>query len=86
MTVLTLDQATIDSNEFTRQLQRFISLQAEIDVMKEDMKEVIQEAADKNKMDKKLVAKYFKARYKAQTKEVTEQGVVFAAIDNLIDN
>lgn len=86
MTTLTLDNATIDSNEFTRQLQRFISLQAEIDVMKEDMKEVIQEAADKSKMDKGLVKKYFSARYKAQTKEVAEQGVVFAAIDNLIDN
>ena len=86
MTVLNLDQAQIDSNELTRQLQRFISVQAEMDAMKDDIKEIIQEAADKNKMDKKLVSKYFKARYKAQTKEVAEQGEMFAAIDNLIDN
>lgn len=86
MTVLSLDNATIDSNELTRSLQRFIGVQAEMDAMKDDLKEIIQEAADKNKMDKKLVAKYFKARYKAQTKEVAEQGVMFAAIDDLIDN
>lgn len=86
MTVLSLDNAQIDSNELTRSLQRFIGVQAEMDAMKDDIKEIIQEAADKNKMDKKLVAKYFKARYKAQTKEVAEQGVMFAAIDDLIDN
>lgn len=86
MTVLTLDQGTIDSNELTRQLQRFISLSAEMDSLKDDIKEVVEEAATKNKMDKKLVRAYFKARYNAQTKEVAEQGVMFATIDNLLDN
>lgn len=85
MTVLNLDNAQINSNDLIGSLQRFISVTAEMDSMKDDIKEIIQDAADKNKMDKKLVAKYFKARYKAQTKEVSEQGEMFAAIDNLID-
>lgn len=86
MTVLTLDNASIDSNELTKQLQRFIGVQAEIDALKEDIKVIVEEAADKNKMDKATLKKYFTSRYKAQTKEVAEQGALFAAIDNLIDS
>lgn len=86
MTVLSLNEATIDSTEFTKSLQRYISIKAEMDALKEDLKEIVQQAADKNKMEKKLVNKYFGARYKAQTKEVAEQGSMFAAIDNLLDN
>lgn len=86
MTVLTLDQAQIDSNELTNQLRRYINVMAEIDALKEDVKAIVQEAVDKNKMEKKLVNSYFRARYKAQTKEVAEQGAIFSAIDNLLDN
>jgi len=83
---LSINEETILADEFTKSLQRFISVKAEMDALKEDLKEIVLEAAEKNKLDKKIVSKYFTARYKAQTKEVAEQGELFAAIDNLIDN
>jgi hypothetical protein len=57
-----------------------------MDALKKDLKTIVLEASEKNKLDKKIINKYFAARYKAQTKEVAEQGELFAAIDNLIDN
>jgi hypothetical protein len=84
--VISINDATIQASEFTNSLRRYISVKAEMDALKEDLKTIVLEASEKNKLDKKIINKYFAARYKAQTKEVAEQGELFAAIDNLIDN
>jgi cobalamin biosynthesis protein CbiG len=84
--VISINEGTINSDKMTEAVRRYIGVRAEVDCLKEDLKEIVKQAADESKLDKKLINKYLGARYKAQTKEVAEQGELFAAIDNLIDS
>lgn len=84
--VISIDGATINSAEFTAFLQRGLSV---LDVQREatlDFKEIVEEAATKMKMEKKIVSKFIKARFKDSTKDVIADGELFAALNNAIDN
>jgi predicted solute-binding protein len=49
------------------------------------LKEVIEAAADGTGLSKKLVGKYFKARYSAKVKETTELGALFERLDEVVE-
>lgn len=48
---------------------------------KKNFKEAVETVAETTGIDKKVLTKYFKAKYKAKTKEQSELGEVFAALD-----
>lgn len=47
--------------------------------------EVVEAAVETTKLDKKVLSAYFKARFKVQTKEATEKGELFSALDDALD-
>jgi len=59
-------------------------LQSEADA-KEQFKEVIEAQAEAMNIDKKTLTKYFKARFKEATKEASQQGQVFAQLDEAFE-
>jgi predicted solute-binding protein len=52
---------------------------------KTEFKEMITAASEKTGLPKKVLSKYFKARFKEATKEAAEEGEVFAALDRVLD-
>lgn len=83
---VTVDNATFNADDLTRFLQRALSLQAEEAILKEDYKALVQEAVDGTKLPKKLVNKFFKSRFKVQTKEIVEEAGKLEALSNAVDN
>ncbi len=83
--VISIDGAMINSDDFTKFLQRGLSV---LDSQREatlDFKEIVEEASEKMKIDKKVVSKFFKARFKDTTKAAIKDGELFAALNQAID-
>lgn len=83
---VTIDQATFDTNDLTRFLQRGINVLAEIEANKEDFKELIEEAVRETKLEKKIITKFIKSRFAAKTKEVIDEATTLAALCDAVDN
>ena len=83
---VTIDNANFEVSELVSYLQRGLNL---LDNSREamlDFKELIEEAAEKTKLEKKVVSKFIKARFKDKTKEVVKDGELFAALNDAVDN
>jgi predicted solute-binding protein len=52
---------------------------------KTEFTDMVAAAAEKTGLPKKVLSKYFKARFKEATKEATEQGEIFEALDRALD-
>lgn len=52
---------------------------------KEELKQMIEAAAEGTKLPKKLIRKYLKAKYDAKVKETTELGNLFSALDEALE-
>jgi uncharacterized protein (UPF0335 family) len=83
--IINIDNAQIDATKLTGFLQRAISVQAEIEMNKTDLKEIVQEAVDATKLDKKIVRKFFTTRYKATTKDVVAEAETLDALSKAVD-
>lgn len=83
---VSIDNAQINADELTEFLRRAISVQAEIEAMKEDFKALVQEAADKMKLEKKIARKFFVARYKATTKDIVAEAETLDALSKAVDD
>lgn len=84
--VISIDGATINSADFTNLLQRALNVLDTAREAKLDLKEIVEEAAEKTKLEKSVVSKFFKARFDDKTKATIAQGELFAALNNAIDN
>jgi DNA-directed RNA polymerase beta' subunit len=82
---VTIDQATFNTDDLTGFLRRAINVQAEEEANKEDFKALVQEVADATKLDKKIVRKFFKARYKATTKDIVAEAETLDALSKAVD-
>ena len=82
---VTIDNATVNTDDLTNFLRRAINVQAEEEANKEDFKALVQEAADATKLDKKIVRKFFKARYKATTKDIVAEAETLDALSKAVD-
>lgn len=88
-TVATIDTAegtiTLNSDDMKDSNKESIRILSEIAALQEEFKEHVEAVAEKIGMKKGKLTKYFKARFNAQTKALTEQGEVFGKIDELLD-
>ena len=89
MTTLTLNTndgkvATIDSKVFIGYTQESHTLLDQISELGKDFKELIDTVAETTGLEKKYVSKYLKARYKYATKEASELGDLFVALDGVV--
>jgi hypothetical protein len=82
---VTIENATFNADDLTGFLRRAINVQAEEEANKEDFKSLVQEAADATKLDKKIVRKFFKARYKATTKDIVAEAETLDALSKAVD-
>jgi len=82
---VSIDNAQINADDLTAFLRRAINVQGEIDSMKEDLKSLVQEAADATKLDKKIVRKFFVARFKATTKDIVAEAETLDALSKAVD-
>ena len=83
---ISIDNANFEAAELVAYLQRALSL---LDTSREamlDFKELLEEVTEKTKLDKKVVSKFFKARFADKTKQVVKEGEVFAALNDAVDN
>jgi capsular polysaccharide biosynthesis protein len=82
---VTIDNATVNTDDLTGFLRRAINVQAEVEANKEDFKALVQEAADATKLNKKIVRKFFTARYKATTKDIVAEAETLDALSKAVD-
>jgi len=82
----TIDNATFQSDDLTRFLQRGIAVLSEIESNKEDFKELIEEAVRDTKLEKRIITKFIKSRFAAKTKEVIDEATTLAALCDAVDN
>lgn len=78
--------ATINSDSFGDYNRRAIAVLSEIAALQEDFKVIVQEASDNTKLKKAKVAKFFKSRFDAKTKDVKQLGDLFTTLDDVLDN
>jgi len=86
MSVTTINNATIDSRVFTGYTQESYEILDKISELGKDFKELVETVAETTKLEKKVVSKYFKARFKEATKEPSELAVVFEQLDEILTN
>lgn len=89
MTTLTLNTndgkvVTIESKVFTGYTQESHKLLEQISELGKDFKELVTTVSESTGLDKKYVSKYMKARYKYATKEASELGNLFDALDGVV--
>jgi uncharacterized protein (UPF0335 family) len=82
---VTIDNSTVDVTKLTGFLQRGIRLLAEQEDLKNDFKELVQEAVDATSLEKKIVSKFIKARFKANTKDIVDEAATLEALSNAVD-
>lgn len=82
---VSFDDTTIDATKLTGFLQRGISVLAEQEANREDFKSLMEEASDTLKMDKKVLTKWIKARYKASVKDIVAEAEKFDALSKAVD-
>lgn len=83
---VSIDGATINSDNLTKFLQRGISILAEAEAAKEDFKALVEEIEQDTKLEKKVISKWIKARYADKTKVVIAEGEAVAALNDAVDN
>lgn len=80
------DTVTINTKVFLEEVKRSNDILAQIDVLKQDHKDIVESVFDATKLSKKYVSKYLRARYKAETKKPRQEGDIFAKLDEAVDN
>lgn len=83
---VTIDNASFDAADLTRFLQRGISILAEQEANKEDFKALVKEVEEETKLPKKIVSKFIKARYKANTKDIVAEAETLEALSQAVDS
>ena len=90
MTTLSMDvngvSVTIESELFLENVKESNRILDDIESLKIDHKDLVEAMADATKLEKKDVRSYLKAKYKAATKEPKAQGVLFEALDGVLEN
>lgn len=84
MSIVTIDNATIDSRVFTGYYQESHRILDQIRELTLDYKELVETIAETTKLDKKVVSKYFKSKFKEQTKEAKVLGDMFEKLDEIL--
>ncbi len=75
---------TIDSKVFLEYSKRAYSIQQQIADLNQEFKDEVESAADGTGLEKKDVSRYFKARFKAETKKPKLEGELFSALDEIL--
>ncbi len=82
---VTINNATINSDDLAGFIQRSRTILAEIDVEKDAFKNLVQEAADQTKLPKRIVSKFLKARFNAKTKDIVAEAETLDALCKAVD-
>lgn len=82
---VTIDQATFETGKLVSFLQRGINILDEQQALKDDFKQLVEDAEAETKLPKKVVSKFIKARFAAKAKEVVQEGELFAALNEAVD-
>lgn len=83
---ISINDATFDTQDLTSFLQRGLEVLDAANEAKEDFKEVVAEAVEKTGLDKKIIAKWVKARWADKSKDVVKDGETFAVLNDAVDN
>jgi uncharacterized protein (UPF0335 family) len=83
---ISIDSANVDVTKLTGFLQRGLNVLDQIEELKKDFKEIVQEAVDATSLDKKIVGKFIKTRFKANTKDIVDEAATLEALSNAVDN
>lgn len=90
MSVTSIDingsSVTIDGKVFVGFTKRSHEILDQIAELQKDFKELVEEVVEETKLEKKHVGKYFKARFKFETKKPKAEGEIFEILDNIADN
>jgi predicted solute-binding protein len=86
MSITNINNAVIDSKVFTGYTQESYELLDKVSELNKDFKELVETVAETTGLEKKIVSKYLKARYKEQTKDASELGIVFDKLDEILTN
>jgi hypothetical protein len=76
--------ATIDTKVFTHYTKESHDLLESISELTKDFKDLVETVSETTKLDKGIVGKYLKARYKESTKEAKDLGDVFSTLDGIL--
>jgi hypothetical protein len=89
MTKVTMDvngvNVNIDSEVFKGYTQESYGILRKIQILNEDFKLLVETVAETTLLEKKDVSKYLKARFKEATKEPAQQGLLFDALDSVLE-
>lgn len=77
--------ATIESKLFSGYAQEANTILDNIRERTLDFKEFVETVAETTKLEKKVVSKYFKARFKVATKEAKAEGDLFEQLDTILE-
>ena len=80
------DNATINTELFSGQYQEALRVLCEVEALQQEYKDIVEQSAKDSKLKPAKISKYFKARFKATTKSVVEEGSLFEALNEVLDN
>lgn len=82
---ITINDASFTEEEFVAFAQRAHQILDAENEAKLDYKDFIEDVAEKTKLNKKVLSKYFKARYKDKVVEQSKEAEEFAALKEAIN-
>jgi hypothetical protein len=84
-TTVTIGNATINSEDMYNFLQRSRNILEEVELQNDAFKNLVKEIVDATKLDKKVVSKFLKSRYKFKTKEIVAEAETLDALSKAVD-
>lgn len=84
--IISIDNATIDSQKFTKLHQEALNILREKTGLEEDFNSKVDEIVKETKLPKSIVNKFIKARFKDSTKDVVKAGETFAVLNGALDD
>jgi hypothetical protein len=82
---ITIGNATINSDDMYEFLQRSRTILENIELENDSFKNLVKEIVDATKLDKKVVSKFLKSRYKFKTKEIVAEAETLDALSKAVD-
>lgn len=84
--IISIDNATIDAEKLRDYNSEIRAALQEKEDAEAAFKDIVDRVAKETKLKKTVVAGYFKARFKATTKDTVKKGGLFEALDSALDD
>ncbi len=84
-TNVTIGQVSVDTAALKAYIEDSFRILSSMESYKAEFKDMVEAAAEKTGLEKKVLSAYFKARFSDATKEAKEKGDIFDALDDALD-